>query len=38
MQGYPTYTITAQNWGAGQAKITVNQVQSHASVTFLKCR
>ena len=20
MQGYPTYTITAQNWGAGQAK------------------
>lgn len=36
MQGYPTYTITAQNWGAGQAKITVNQVQSHASVTFFE--
>lgn len=33
-QGYPTYTITAQNWGAGQAKIIVNQTQSHASVSF----
>ncbi|MBP6038859.1 MAG: T9SS type A sorting domain-containing protein [Flavobacterium sp.] len=30
-QGYPTYTITAQNWGAGQAKITVNQTQSDPS-------
>lgn len=36
-QGYPTYTITAQNWGAGQAKISVNQTQSHSSVSFLKC-
>ena len=30
-QGYPTYTITVQNWGAGQAKITVNQTQSDPS-------
>ncbi len=35
-QGYPTYTITAQNWGAGQAKIIVNQTQSHASVSFFE--
>ncbi len=35
-QGYPTYTITAQNWSAGQAKVTVNQTQSHASVSFFE--
>lgn len=35
-QGYPTYTITAQNFGAGQAKITVNQTQSHPSVSFFE--
>lgn len=35
-QGYPTYDIVAQNWGAGQAKITVNQTQSHPSVTFFE--
>jgi aminopeptidase N len=35
-QGYPTYTITAQNWGTGQAKIIVNQTQSHASVSFFE--
>ena len=35
-QGYPTYDVVAQNWGAGQAKITVNQVQSHASVSFFE--
>lgn len=35
-QGYPTYTITAQNWGAGQAKISVNQTQSHSSVSFFE--
>jgi aminopeptidase N len=35
-QGYPTYDIVAQNWGAGQAKITVNQTQSHASVSFFE--
>ncbi len=35
-QGYPTYTITAQNWGAGQAKITVNQTQSDPSVLYFE--
>jgi len=35
-QGYPTYDIVAQNWGAGQAKITVNQTQSDASVSFFE--
>lgn len=35
-QGYPTYNIVAQNWGAGQAKLTVNQTQSHASVSFFE--
>jgi aminopeptidase N len=35
-QGYPTYTITAQNWGVGQAKISVNQTQSHSSVSFFE--
>ncbi len=36
MQGYPTYTVNAQNWGAGQAKITISQTQSDASVTFFE--
>jgi len=35
-QGYPSYTITAQNWGTGQAKFTVNQTQSDASVTYFE--
>ncbi len=35
-QGYPTYTITAQNWGAGQAKFTVNQTQSDPSVSYFE--
>ncbi len=35
-QGYPTYNITAQNWGAGQAKFTVNQFQSDPSVSFFE--
>lgn len=34
--GFPTYDIVAQNWGAGQVKITVNQTQSHASVSFFE--
>ena len=33
-QGYPTYTITAQNWGSGQAKFVVNQTQSDTSVSY----
>lgn len=35
-QGYPTYTITAQNWGPGQVKVTVNQTQSNASVSYFE--
>lgn len=35
-QGYPSYTITAQNLGAGQARFTVNQTQSHASVNYFE--
>lgn len=35
-QGYPTYNITAQNWGIGQVKITVNQTQSNASVNYFE--
>jgi aminopeptidase N len=35
-QGYPTYTITAQNWGSGQAKVVVNQTQSHSSVSYFE--
>ncbi|WNM19827.1 M1 family aminopeptidase [Flavobacterium capsici] len=35
-QGYPTYTITAQNWGTGQARFTVSQTQSDASVSFFE--
>lgn len=36
LQGYPTYTVTAQNWGPGQAKITVSQTQSDPSVSFFE--
>ena len=36
-QGYPSYTISAQNWGVGQAKIIVSQTQSDpASVPFFE--
>ncbi|MDI9256308.1 M1 family aminopeptidase [Flavobacterium sedimenticola] len=35
-QGYPTYTITAQNWGTGQAKFVINQTQSDPSVSFFE--
>lgn len=35
-QGYPSYTITAQNWGAGQVKFIVNQTQSDASVNYFE--
>jgi aminopeptidase N len=35
-QGYPTYTITAQNWGAGQARFVINQTQSDPSVSFFE--
>ncbi|MES2411619.1 MAG: M1 family aminopeptidase, partial [Bacteroidota bacterium] len=35
-QGYPTYTITAQNWGVGQAKFVINQTQSDPSVSYFE--
>jgi aminopeptidase N len=35
-QGYPTYSITAQNWGTGQAKFVVSQTQSDASVDYFE--
>jgi len=35
-QGYPTYTIAAQNWGVGQAKFVVNQTQSDPSVSYFE--
>ena len=35
-QGYPSYSITAQNLGSGQAKFTISQTQSDASVSFFE--
>jgi len=35
-QGYPTYTLSAQNIGNSEVQITVNQTQSHPSVSFFK--
>ncbi|PJJ10026.1 putative secreted protein (Por secretion system target) [Flavobacterium sp. 1] len=35
-QGYPIYTIAAQNLGSGQAKFTINQTQSDASVSYFE--
>lgn len=35
-QGYPSYTITAQNIAGGQARFVVNQTQSHFSVTYFE--
>lgn len=35
-QGYPIYTITAQNWGVGQAKFVINQTQSDPSVSYFE--
>jgi aminopeptidase N len=35
-QGYPIYTIAVQNMPAGQVRITVNQTQSNASVSFFE--
>jgi len=35
-QGYPVYNITAQNLGSGQAKFTINQTQSDASVSYFE--
>ena len=35
-QGYPSYTVTAQNIGGGQVQFVVNQTQSNASVSFFE--
>ncbi len=35
-QGYPTYDITMQNMGNGQARFVVNQTTSHPSVPFFE--
>ncbi len=35
-QGFPKYTITAYNSGINQAKITINQTQSDASVSYFE--
>ena len=35
-QGYPTYTISAQNIEGGQAKFIINQTQSDPSVSFFE--
>lgn len=35
-QGYPTYSITAQNWTNGQVRFVVNQTTSHISVPFFE--
>jgi aminopeptidase N len=35
-QGYPSYTVAAQNLGNGQAKFTINQTQSDASVSYFE--
>lgn len=35
-QGYPSYTIQVQNIAAGQVKLTVNQTQSHPSVSYFE--
>lgn len=35
-QGFPSYTITAQNIGTNQYQFTVNQTQSHSSVSFFE--
>ncbi|NBU82096.1 MAG: T9SS C-terminal target domain-containing protein, partial [Flavobacteriaceae bacterium] len=35
-QGYPTYSMTAQNWGVGQAKFVINQTQSDPSVSYFE--
>lgn len=35
-QGYPSYSIVAHNVAAGQVQFTINQTQSHPSVTFFE--
>lgn len=35
-QGYPNYTITAHNTVPGQLQVTIDQTQSHPSVTYFE--
>lgn len=35
-QGYPTYSVTAQNLDNSQVLVTINQTQSHPSVSFFE--
>lgn len=35
-QGFPTYSITAQNWGSGQARFIISQTQSDPSVSYFE--
>ncbi len=35
-EGYPIYTILAENLSSSQTKITINQTQSHSSVSFFE--
>jgi len=35
-QGYPSYSISAKNYAPGQVQITINQTQSHPSVSFFE--
>ncbi|MGV3460744.1 MAG: M1 family aminopeptidase [Flavobacterium sp.] len=35
-QGYPTYTVSAQYFSPGVYRITINQTQSHSSVTYFE--
>ncbi|WP_241486062.1 M1 family aminopeptidase [Chryseobacterium angstadtii] len=37
-QGYPIYTIKAQNIGSGQVRVLVSQTQSHPSVNYFEMR
>ena len=35
-QGYPKYTIQANNLASGQVKVKINQTQSHSSVSYFE--
>ncbi|KAB1156930.1 M1 family aminopeptidase [Flavobacterium luteum] len=35
-QGYPSYSISSKNLAPGKAEITINQTQSHPSVSFFE--
>ncbi len=35
-QGYPSYFITVEHFAIGEVKITVNQTQSHSSVSYFE--